>query len=52
VAAKAGVRLLVLTHFSQCYNDPQAFQSEAATKFGGDIVVAEDLTRIPVPRRR
>ncbi|HEV2089069.1 MAG TPA: ribonuclease Z [Cryptosporangiaceae bacterium] len=52
VAAEAGVRRLVLTHFSQRYPDPTAFAVEAATQFDGDIVVAEDLARIPVPPRR
>jgi ribonuclease Z len=51
VAAECGVRLLVLTHFSQRYTDPAAFGAEAARHFAGDIAVAQDLTRIPVPRR-
>jgi ribonuclease Z len=45
-------RLLVLTHFSQRYHDPLAFHHEAAKEFAGEIVIAEDLNRIPVPRRR
>ncbi|SHG43441.1 ribonuclease Z [Streptoalloteichus hindustanus] len=52
VAAECGVRCLVLTHFSQRYDDPTRFHAEAAELFDGDIVVAEDLTRIPVPARR
>jgi ribonuclease Z len=52
VASRCGVRTLVLTHFSQRYNEPAAFADEAARHFDGDIVVAEDLTRVPVPRRR
>ena len=52
VAAECGVRRLVLTHFSQRYDDPARFQAEAGVAFAGDIVVAEDLMRIPVPRRR
>ena len=52
VAAKAGVRTLVLTHFSERYKDPAAFRAEAAAHFDGDIVVAEDLTRVSVPPRR
>jgi ribonuclease Z len=52
VAADCGVRTLVLTHFSQRYDDPAAFASEAARHFAGDIVVAEDLMRIPLPPRR
>jgi ribonuclease Z len=51
VAAESGVRTLVLTHFSQRYQDPAAFHAEAAAYFPGPIVVAEDLTRVPVPRR-
>jgi ribonuclease Z len=52
VAAESGVRRLVLTHFSQRYDDPAAFRDEAAQCFDGDIVVASDLTRVPVPPRR
>lgn len=52
VAAAAGVRRLVLTHFSQRYPDSAAFAAEAQRQFAGDIVVAEDLIRVPVPRRR
>jgi ribonuclease Z len=52
VAAECGVRTLVLTHFSQRYADPEQFGREAATVFDGEIVVAADLTRVPVPPRR
>jgi ribonuclease Z len=52
VAAESGVRRLVLTHFSQRYDDPAAFRDEAAERFGGEIVVASDLSRVPVPPRR
>ncbi len=51
VAAQCGVRRLVLTHFSQRYDDPTAFADEAAAHFGGDIVIARDLVRVPVPSR-
>jgi ribonuclease Z len=51
VAAEAGVRRLVLTHFSQRYEDPDAFRAEAARWFDGEVVVAADLLRVPVPRR-
>lgn len=51
VAAECGVRRLVLTHFSQRYPDTRQHRDEAAEVFAGDVVVAEDLTRIPVPRR-
>ncbi|MFF5986929.1 ribonuclease Z [Prauserella flavalba] len=52
VAAECGVRTLVLTHFSQRYTDPSRFHDEAAEVFDGKIVVAEDLTRVAVPKRR
>jgi ribonuclease Z len=54
VAAEAGVRRLVLTHFSERYRteDEQRFADQAAAVFGGDIVIARDLDRIPVPPRR
>ena len=51
VAAECGVRQLVLTHFSQRYPDLARHREEAAAVFDGDIVVAEDLARIAVPRR-
>ncbi|WP_007024287.1 ribonuclease Z [Saccharomonospora iraqiensis] len=56
VAAESRVRTLVLTHFSQRYTkpshtEPTRFHDEAAEVFGGDIVVARDVSRIPVPRR-
>jgi ribonuclease Z len=52
VAADCGVRKLVLTHFSQRYGDPSRFAAEAGEAFGGEIVVAEDLGRVPLPPRR
>ncbi|WP_027945150.1 ribonuclease Z [Amycolatopsis taiwanensis] len=51
VAAESGVRKLVLTHFSQRYDELTRFEDEAARAFGGEIVVAEDLGRIAVPKR-
>ena len=52
VAARGGVRHLVLTHFSQRYGDPAEFAREArAAGFRGELTVAEDLARVPVPRR-
>ncbi len=51
IAAGAGVRRLVLTHFSQRYRDAAAFGEEAAAVFDGDVVVAADLDRIPLPPR-
>lgn len=49
VAAESGVRRLVLTHFSQRYDDPARFLDEAREHFDGDLVIAEDLLRVPVP---
>jgi ribonuclease Z len=51
VAEACGVRRLVLTHFSQRYTDATRFHDEAAAAFGGEIVVAWDLMRVPVPAR-
>ncbi|MCK1795896.1 ribonuclease Z [Streptomyces sp. XM4193] len=52
VAAESGVRHLVLTHFSQRYTDPTVFAEQAAgAGFTGEITVAEDLLRVPVPPR-
>ena len=53
IAAAAGARLLVLTHFSQRYETgpPQRLRDEAAAAFSGEIVLAADLDRIPVPKR-
>jgi ribonuclease Z len=50
-AAEAGVRKLVLTHFSQRYPDTGGHLAEARRHFDGEIVLAEDLTRVPVPNR-
>ncbi|GAA2350714.1 ribonuclease Z [Streptomyces harbinensis] len=53
VAARCGVRHLVLTHFSQRYPDPEPLGAQArAAGFTGELTVAEDLDRIPVPGRR
>jgi ribonuclease Z len=51
VARKSGVRRLVLTHFSQRYQDAGRFLDEAREQFDGEIVMAEDLMRVPVPLR-
>jgi ribonuclease Z len=51
VAAECGVRTLVLTHFSQRYTEPERFAAEAGEVFGGELVVAADLMRVPVPPR-
>jgi ribonuclease Z len=54
IAAEAGARLLVLTHFSQRYDATGTgrLAAEAAAVFGGEVVLARDLGRIPVPSRR
>ncbi|MGW5324725.1 ribonuclease Z [Streptomyces sp. NPDC004014] len=52
-ARDAGVRHLVLTHFSQRYPDPAEFERQArAAGFEGELTVAYDLLRVPVPKRR
>jgi ribonuclease Z len=56
IAAQSGARLLVLTHFSQRYEsgpgDDERLAGEAVAAFGGEVVLARDLDRIPVPARR
>jgi len=44
----------VLTHFSQRYDDEATslLGVEAAAVFGGEVILASDLDRITVPRRR
>ncbi|MFK0219871.1 ribonuclease Z [Streptomyces vinaceus] len=52
VARDAGVRHLVLTHFSQRYGDPQEFERQArAAGFEGELTIAADLVRVPLPKR-
>lgn len=55
IAAQAGARLLVLTHVSQRYESgpdgDDRLAGEAAAVFGGEVVLARDLDRIPVPAR-
>ncbi|MEU3608487.1 ribonuclease Z [Streptomyces sp. NPDC035033] len=52
VARDAGVRHLVLTHFSQRYSDPSEFERQArAAGFTGELSIAQDLMRVPVPKR-
>ncbi|MEU1510644.1 ribonuclease Z [Streptomyces sp. NPDC005811] len=53
VAVEAGVRHLVLTHFSQRYTEPDEFERQArAAGFAGELTVAHDLLRVPLPKRR
>ncbi|MEV0196674.1 ribonuclease Z [Nonomuraea sp. NPDC050691] len=53
VASRTGARRLVLTHFSERYGfaDEPAFLAEARRHYDGDVVLARDLTTVPVPRR-
>ena len=50
LAARAGARRLVISHFSRRYPDVQVLADEASEEFD-DVVLAEDLARIPVPAR-
>ncbi|MFJ5685323.1 ribonuclease Z [Streptomyces sp. NPDC093099] len=51
-ARDAGVEHLVLTHFSQRYSDPDEFERQArAAGFEGELTVAADLVRVPLPKR-
>jgi ribonuclease Z len=51
LAQLAGARRLVLTHFSRRYSEFEPFEAEARESFG-DVVLAHDLQRIPIPPRR
>ncbi|MFJ5552252.1 ribonuclease Z [Streptomyces sp. NPDC093225] len=52
VAAEAGVRHLVLTHFSQRYSEPDDFERQAREAgFAGELTIARDLLRVPLPKR-
>jgi ribonuclease Z len=50
LAAEAGARRLVLSHFSNRYPDARVLADEAGEEFD-DVVLAEDLLRVPVPGR-
>ncbi|MFI8822577.1 ribonuclease Z [Streptomyces sp. NPDC053431] len=53
VARDAGVRHLVLTHFSQRYAEPEEFERQArAAGFEGELSIAQDLMRVPLPKRQ
>ncbi|HET9075935.1 MAG TPA: MBL fold metallo-hydrolase [Acidimicrobiales bacterium] len=51
LAAEAGARRLVLTHYSQRHPDEESFATEAAAIFP-DVVAARDLDVIAFPTRR
>ena len=51
LAAEAGARRLVLTHYSQRHPDEADFARQAAELFA-DVVAARDLDRVEVPVRR
>jgi ribonuclease Z len=51
IAAEAGARRLVLTHFSQRHEDERAYLEEAGEVFG-DVVAARDLEVVSFPGRR
>jgi ribonuclease Z len=50
LAAEAGARRLVITHFSQRYPDAGILLAEASAEFP-DVVCASDLLTVPVPGR-
>jgi ribonuclease Z len=53
IAAEAGARSLVLTHFSQRYDqsDDARLTAEAAEVFDGPVALVSDLDVVPVPPR-
>jgi len=51
VAREAGVRRLVLTHFSQRYGSTKPFVEEARAEFSGDVIAVRDGDRVSVPKR-
>lgn len=50
LAKESQCRQLVLTHFSPRYQNSESFVEEASQVFS-NVVVAEDLLRVPVPAR-
>jgi ribonuclease Z len=52
IASEAGVKALALTHFVPPAADREALLAEVAADFAGPLVLAEDLLRIDLSRRR
>lgn len=50
MAAEAGARRLVISHFSQRYPDESILLDEARAEFD-DVIAARDFLRVPVPSR-
>lgn len=50
IAAEAGARRLVISHFSQRYPDESILLDEARAEFE-DVIAARDFLRVPVPLR-
>jgi ribonuclease Z len=50
IAAEAGARRLVISHFSQRYPDETILLEEARAEFD-DVIAARDFLRVPVPPR-
>jgi ribonuclease Z len=50
IAAEAGARRLVISHFSQRYPDTTILLDEARAEFD-DVIAAYDFLRVPVPSR-
>ncbi|MEV5408442.1 ribonuclease Z [Thermopolyspora sp. NPDC052614] len=53
IAHEGNARRLVLTHFSERYttDDEPRFLEEASAHYSGEIILAQDLLRVPVPKR-
>ena len=48
IAARAGVRRLILTHIDPAFHDdPASLVREAATRFSGEVEIAEELVPYP-----
>lgn len=52
LAAEAGARCLLLTHFSQRYQDVGVLFDEASATFDGKVYAAVDLETVGLPARR